>query len=427
MAGEQSGFSRIAWSPAGGRIAYRYTHRGSDKTDVSVESCDINGANKTTILADDQMADFSWISTGRFVYSRWAREPNLQNFNLWELKVDDRDGVPQGKPRRLTDWSGSQIFNLSATADGKQLAFLRGTMHLSVFVGDLASKGTRLLNPHRLTMDEYLNVPTAWTADSRDVIFSSSRAGSGGIYKQALDGGTPQVITPLPDLDLAWRFFVVPRLSPDGAWVVFAGTPHNSPLGTAEHIFRVSVNGGAPQQLFEVPELPEILYCTNRVANFCAYPSRAGEGRSWMITAFDPATAKRKELLRIPTEPGTEYHWGPSPDGSQVGILKTDWNIGQIRFVPVGGGEARTVTVKGNANLDSFEWALDSRSVFVGSRGPSGATLLRIDLSGNAQPIWHQPQPYQTFGIPSPDGRHLAMCGQGADGNVWMIDNFWSQ
>ena len=423
-AGEQSGFSRVAWSPAGGRIGYQYTHREGDKTNVSVESCDLNGANKTTVLADDQVGDFNWISPGRLVYSRWAREPNHQIFNLWELKVDDKNGALQGSPRRLTDWSGFQIFNLSATADGKQLAFLRGTDHLSVFVGDLASNGTRLLNPHRLTMDEYLDVPTAWTADSRDVIFSSSRGGNGGIYKQPLDASTPQVITSLPDLDMWGWFVVVPRLSPDGAWVLFAGTPHNSPLGTAQHFFRVSVNGGAPQQLFEVPELPEVLYCTNRVANFCAYPSRADDGRTWVITAFDPTAAKRKELLRIPTEPGTEYHWGPSPDGSQVGILKTDWDKGQIRFIPVGGGEARTVMVKGYANLDSFEWAPDSRSVFVGSWGPGGATLLRIDLSGNAQPIWHQPQPYQTFGIPSPDGRHLAMCGSSADANVWMIDKF---
>src|SRR5215472_12042128 len=29
-AGEQSGFGRVAWSPAGSRIAYRYTHQESD-------------------------------------------------------------------------------------------------------------------------------------------------------------------------------------------------------------------------------------------------------------------------------------------------------------------------------------------------------------------------------------------------------------
>jgi len=162
------------------------------------------------------------------------------------------------------------------------------------------------------------------------------------------------------------------------------------------------VNGGPPQQLFGVSELPDTFYCTSRVANFCAYPSRAEEGRSWVITAFDPVTGtKGKELLRIPTEPGAEYHWAPSPDGSQVAILKTDWHTGQIRFIPLGGGEARTVTVKGYVNLDSLDWAPDSKGVFVATFGPGGATLLRIDLNGDAQPVWHQPQPTQTWGIPS--------------------------
>jgi len=305
-------------------------------------------------------------------------------------------------------------------ADGKHVAFLRGTSHASVFVGDLASNGTRLLNPHWLTMDEYLNMPNDWTADSRDVIFFSTRGGNGGIYKQALDESTPQVLTALPDLDLGEGL----RTSPDGAWVVFVATPHNSPAGTPNRFFRVSVNGGAPQPLFEVPELPEAFYCTNRVANFCAYPSRAEEGRSLVITAFDPSGTKRKELLRIPTEPGAEYHWAPSPDGSQVAFLKTDWNMGQIKFIPLGGGEARSVTVKGYVNLDSLDWAADSKSVFVATWGPGGATVLHIDLSGNAQPVWHQPQPSATWGIPSPDGRHLTMYGVSADANVWMIDNF---
>jgi Tol biopolymer transport system component len=143
-----------------------------------------------------------------------------------------------------------------------------------------------------------------------------------------------------------------------------------------------------------------------------------------VITAFDPVSGKRRELLRIPTEPGAEYHWGQSPDGLQIAILKSDWNANQIRFIPLHDGEARTVTLKGYVNLDSMDWAPDSKSVFVGTWGPGGATLLHIDLSGNAQPVWHQPQPNQTWGIPSPDGHNLAMFGVGADANVWMIDNF---
>jgi hypothetical protein len=419
-AGDQAGFGGIVWSPAGSRIAYRYSRREGNKTDVSVESCDLNGANKMTVLSDDQLLSFGWISPGHFVYARLVWRGNMATANLWELRVDEA-GAPQGKPRQLTDWSGFWIDSLSATPDGKHLAFLRGTSHESVFVGDLANNGTRLLNPHRLTVDEYLNMPQSWTADSRSVIFVSNRDRV-QVYKQALDGSAPQAITSTAGFDFDDYNGV--RLSPDGAWVLSAGHIRNSPRGAPWRFFRVSVNGGAIQPLFEVPELPNTFYCTNRVANFCAYPTRADDGRSWVITAFDPAVGKGKELLRISTEPGAEYNWALSPDGSQVAMLKSDWNTGQIRFIPLGGGQARTVTVKGYVHLNSCDWAPDSKSLFVATTGPAGATVLRIDLEGNAQPIWQQPVASTTWGIPSPDGRHLAMFGTSFDANAWMIDNF---
>ena len=104
-AGEQAGFGGIAWSPTGGRIAYRYRHGEFNNPNVSAESCDLNGADKKTILTDSQMGDFAWVSPGRFVYSRGRSV--AETFNLWELEVDDKNDAPKGRPRRLTDWSGS--------------------------------------------------------------------------------------------------------------------------------------------------------------------------------------------------------------------------------------------------------------------------------------------------------------------------------
>jgi eukaryotic-like serine/threonine-protein kinase len=423
-AGENAGFYRMALSPAGNRLVYTRQRREGNKTVISVESCDPGGASKTTILPDESggayLGAFLWIP-GRFVYSRYV-EGSGDAENLWELKIDDRTGVPRGKPRRLTDWSGFWIGGLSATADGRRLAVERGNSHASVFVGDLADKGDRFLNAHRLTTDDYYNMPFAWTADSRSVIFSSDRGSHLRIYKQALDGGAVQPITTL-DVGSWWGA----RLSPDGAWLLFASRP-NSPPGGGWRIFRVSANGGASQPLFDIPpEPPDSPWCTNRAANFCAYPSRAEDGRSWVITAFDPAGGNRRELLRIPTEPGAIYNSALSPDGTQVAIFKSDWNTGQFRLIPVAGGQARTVTVKGYVNLNSLDWAPDSKSMFVGTSGPAGSTLLHIDLNGNAHPIWRQPYrggSYGTWGIPSPDGRRLAVLGLSAEANVWMIDNF---
>jgi len=62
--------------------------------------------------------------------------------------------------------------------------------------------------------------------------------------------------------------------------------------------------------------------------------------------------------------------------------------------------------------------------MFVSTLEPGGAALLHVDLNGEARPNWRQPQSTVTWGLPSPDGRHLAILGSRSEANVWLIDNF---
>jgi Tol biopolymer transport system component len=362
--------------------------------------------------------DFAWVAPDRFIYSRSVEGGNdYYSDNLWDLKVDASSGTVQGQPHRLTDWSGFWLLDLNPTADGKHLQFLRGTSHESIFVGELTNNGTRLLNPRRLTVDDYSDFPLAWMPDSDQVIFSSMRTQvRRQIYSQALDGGTPpRILTSAPAMD-----FFLARVAPDGAWVVVEGHTHDSDkLG----LYRVPLGGGVPQLLFEIGDFMDY-HCTNRAANFCVYGQLVPDQKEMVITSFDPTDGKRKDLLRIPVEPGAEYHWALSPDGSQVGILKSDWNSSLIRLIQVHGGETRTIAARGYVNLNSLDWATNSDALFVAFSGPGGSRLLHMDLNGKVQPVWQQPQSDPTWGIASPDGRRLAMLGQSIDSNVWMIDNF---
>jgi len=415
-AAEQSAFYVVTWSPAGNRVVYPYVHKVGDHLAMSVESCDLNGAGKTQIISDIQLRYYNWVSRERFIYSRSSGTGSAPASNLWELRVDGKTGAPKGDPRRLTDWSGFSVFGLSATADGKRLVFLRGTSHQSVFIGDLTNSGNRLLNVHRLTADEYVNQPSAWTADSLEVIFGSDRGGGFGVYKQALDGIDPQLVGTSSEPHAGWF-----RLAPDGSSIIFAAW--KAPAETMPNLYRVSASGGAPQPLFAVEGFDD-LRCSSRAANVCIYGSRTQDRRELILTAFDPIGGKGKELLRIPTEPDGGYHWALSPDGSEIAYLKEHWNADQIHFIPLHGGATRSIALKGHFLLCSLEWAHDSKSLFVGSQRADGSAVLHVDLNGSAQPIWQQTQPDATWGIPSPDGRHLAMHGTSANSNVWMIDNF---
>jgi hypothetical protein len=339
---------------------------------------------------------------------------------LWELSVDEENGVPQGRPRRLMDWSGYSIHHLSATADGKHLAFLRSAHHASALVGDLLGNGTHLLNPRRLTIDDNINIALAWTPDSREVIFSSQRAATRQIYRQALDpGSTPQPIT-----SIAGTNFYMARLSPDGAWVIVESEPAGSNKMT---LSRVPMSGGIPQLLFPVEGLTQY-WCTNKAADFCVLGRPDPQKNELAISSFDPLLANEKELIRIAVEPGTDagvgmdYAWQISPDGSWIGIAKRHGNT--IRLVPLGNHQTRTINIDGYSGIADLNWAIDSRSLFVSNVGPDGAALLHVDLEGKTQPVWLQPQATSFWGFSSPDARHLAISAESRETSVWMISNF---
>ena len=426
-AGDELGFfGHLAWSPSGNRIAYSYFRYHEDKVDVSVESCDLEGAHKATILSEGsvlqanwagKLESFVWIAPGRFVYSEnlEGRSSDYLADNLWEVPVDPARGTPGGKPHQLTNWSGFGVGNLSASTGGRRLAYVRGVDQYSMFVADFASAQDRVLHAHRLTMEEHADIPLAWTPDSREVIFISRRTQVQQVYRQSFDGSRPaRVVTAAPSMD-----FVNARLSPDGAWLIVQGS---QPGAEKRDLYRVPTIGGVPQLLLPLEPAVYDYHCSNQSANLCVYGFLAPDQKTLVLKSFDSATGKGAEVMRIGV--ADDFHWSLSPDGSQIGVVNTGWRDSQIRFFPIRGGATRTITIDGFVYLRSFDWASDSKSVFVGTSGPWGSTLLRVDLKGNAKPIWQRTTPGYIWGVPSLDGKHLAMMGTSSDANVWMIDNF---
>jgi Tol biopolymer transport system component len=406
----------MVWSPTGDRVAYTRLRKKGDETELSIESCALSGTERTTIVSDNKLASFAWIAPGRLIYSRYLGGGNdYYSTDLWELIVEPRTGAPQGKPRRLTDWSGFQASNITATADGKHLAFVRGAGHESVLVAELEDNNSDLKGVHSLTLEDFSNIPLAWTQDSNQVIFSSQRSGARQIYKQALDGSAPpQLVTQDPTTE-----FFLARLAPDGdSWFVGGCPPPTNKCG----LYRVGTGGGSPQFLFETGSLVRF-NCSNRQANLCAFGQTSPDNKNLMIASFGVA-GKGKELATIPVEPARrEYSWALSPDGSKIAFTTRDAMIAEIRIISLRGEGTRTMTLRGYSNLESVDWMPDSKSMFVGTAPPSGAALLRVTLDGSVRPVWKSQTGY-VWGIPSPDGRHIAVSGRSWDANVWMIDNF---
>jgi Tol biopolymer transport system component len=55
-----------------------------------------------------------------------------------------------------------------------------------IYVGQLAARGTRVGPVQRLTDDEADDLVSAWTADSKAVVFTSNRNGKSHLFKQEI-------------------------------------------------------------------------------------------------------------------------------------------------------------------------------------------------------------------------------------------------
>jgi hypothetical protein len=73
--------------------------------------------------------------------------------------------------------------------------------------------------------------------------------------------------------------------------------------------------------------------------------------------------------------------------------------------------------------MTSLDWAIDGKGFYVGS---SDGVLFFVDLDGHTEVLWKKETLWGAGprGLPSPDGRHLAMLGWTIDSNIWMLENF---
>jgi len=421
--GENEWLESVHWSPDGQRLAYRRDHRSTDRFQNSIETCDLKGASRTVVVSADPglwLQDFCWLLEGRIVYSR-PESRYSNDANLWQIGLDNHAGTPTSKPKHIAQWAGSYLWGFSASADGKRLVLLKTTSQSQVYLGELAAGGTRMNPPRRLTNDESYDYPSAWTPDSKAVLFVSNRNGTSGIFKQGISQETSEpVVTGSQDA-------YTPRLSADGAWILFLERPRTQanpapPL----RLMRISASGGAPQFVLETHNLRDFR-CARAPASLCVIFETSQDGKQLMLTAFDPLKGRGKVLRTIEYDPSNYYVGTPlSPDGSTVSISRAGETEIHIRLLSLSGGSDREITVKGWPNITGLDRSPDGKGFYCGSGSPQGSTLLYVDLKGNARVLWQYKGGIvgQIWGHPSPDGRYLAIEGAVINSNVWMLEGF---
>jgi len=403
---------KVHWSPDGRRLAYIRSREQANTRQDFIETCDLTGANRTAVMPDMNVVaeDFRWLSDGRIVYAR-EDSPGDGNSNLWEIGIDNHAGTPIGKTKRITSGGGSFIRRMNVSADGKRLALLKLTDQWQTFLGELAAGGTRLKLAHRLTNNDADERPTGWTADSKTVLLTSNRGGTGGIYKQGINQETSETVITGQGLD------PYGRLSPDAGWILF--------IDPLQHMMRIPVSGGVPQLVLEARNGADFR-CARAPANLCVIFETSQDEKQFMVTAFDPVKGRGRVLRTVENGPPHPYGKGElSPDGSMLAISRTDEAEIHLRLLSLSGGSDREITLKGWPNITGLDWSPDGKGLYCGSASSQGGTLLYVDLQGSARVLWQYKGGGRLIhGAPSPDGRYLAIGVQVTNSNVWMLEGF---
>jgi eukaryotic-like serine/threonine-protein kinase len=419
--GENDRLYGVNWSPHGHRLAYIREHRTPEKYLRSIETCDLKGTDRAVVIpeSDSFLGSFFWLPDDRIVYVR--EEPhNSDDDNLWVIGVDTHTGTPTGKPKRITQWAGTYLRWLSASADGTRLVLLKSTYQAQVYVGELVAGGTRMNPPRRLTNDEAYDYPSTWTPDSKAVLFDSKRNGTQSIFKQGISEDTAELLVTGP------QDVYFPRLSADGAWILYMEIPKTAAgPSTPQRVMRIPAGGGVPQFVLETRNFQDY-ECARAPASLCVIVEGSQDEKQSTITEFDPVKGRGKRLWTIDVDPASDFFGtGLSPDGATFAFSEGEEAEIRIRFLSVAGGPDREIAVKGWPNLTGLDWSADGKGLYCGSASPGGHTLLYVDLGGNARVLWQ----YKTAGAeiagnPSPDGRYLALLGEVVNSNAWMIEGF---
>jgi Tol biopolymer transport system component len=306
----------------------------------------------------------------------------------------------------------------NATADGKRLAFVRSSPHMTSYVAELAAGATRMVNLRHFPLTESSDGVTDWTADSKEVINVSNRAGDYWIYRQDLDEEAAEPV-------VTEGYGRNPRVTPDGKWILYLGLGDvGQPLERRpQPVMRVPIDGGASQSLF-ISRPWSIITCGRSPSKLCAIAEPSDDRKQLIVTALDAWKGRGAELTRFELDP-TDNRWflDLSADGTRLAITRSP--AGPLYILSVSGQLIRQIIVKGWSNLLEFTWAADGKGLFVVSGLPGRHVLLYVDLQGNAHPLWESPGASgETIAKPSPDGRHLAIQTWTMSSNMWLMQNF---
>ena len=417
LANENVSYRALAWSPSGNRLAYIKRAKEGN----SIETFSLEGKAPSVVLSDPNLATqdpaLLWLANGRMIY-QMAESLGSEDENICEITVDPKSGKTRGVARKITNSDGFYYGELSATSDCRSLVFDKGHNRSDIYVGELRGGDALLDSPKVLTVSESLNVPTAWTSDSKAVLISSTRTGHRQMFRQSVGEDSAEALIPGPDDQ------IFGELSPDGKWILYLSVPHSggSQPGSGR-LMRLLASGGTPEQVLEINGDPGFNFdCSSSSARGCLL-SRWEQGQL-IFYSLDPVQGQGKQVGATKLSHPNDLNWSVSADGSRIAITSSDQLKEQVRILDLTDGAEHNVKLPPGWYIWSLSWAKDGKALFAAAQS-TNYMIVRIETDGKTRVLLDKGREHWLYGpISSPDGRHLAFTQQTFENNVLLLENF---
>ncbi len=402
---------QFQWSPNSKEIVILSSAKvdGPTQNPAALEMVEIAGGKKELLIAAEKKLAVSsvvWPNQSRMIVTI-DEDIGINNYNsnLWEIRLNSNGSLLPGVLRQLTAWTDLPIRNGSLSTDGKKLVFIRSVQQRDVYIAPLEEGGTRMGTPRRLTLDLGDDYPTGWTRDSKTVLFTSSRNGPQAIFRQDLENQTAEQMVVMPGNQL------LSRVTPDGNSVLF--WDYDSIKRTTQ-MMRLPIGGGTPEPL---PDLRKFGGFKCSRAGLCEVVQK--QGQEYLIFELDPVKGKVREIYRdnqqyLDVSPDGEVIAAPSGNGSETKIVLRSFSTGAV---------IREIPIRGVTKFTSFDYDATGKGFFVGDSSLTEVRELYIDLSGAISVLYRQPGSIPgIWGLPSPDGKYLALMMFTDDANVYTVE-----
>jgi hypothetical protein len=130
---------------------------------------------------------------------------------------------------------------------------------------------------------------------------------------------------------------------------------------------------------------------------------------------------------RVKSDSYYDFNWTLSPDGKTLATARKNSSPGEptIRLLSLSDYGESTIEIKDWNAVQCLDWAADGKSLWASLYTTTGRrALVNIDMHGKIKPMLLENKMKLGWGIPSPDGRRLALWESSGTSNLWMLENY---